>query len=574
MNKSDPKDRKKLPSKLTFENIKKPLIGSSIIVVVAIAGIFIGITLFEENQPKPTFYFGVGYNPYAPDPLKAGHAYDAVSIFIIQQIAEGLFAVELTNGGSRVVHNLAYDHDWSPDGLNLTCYLRPNIKFHDGSTFNATVVKWNMDRLHAIYSIYGLADYLWKFPDGEWIIDEVEVINEFTVKFVLNRPFVPIISLLSSHYAYMLRPNDTIEASVIEPISKLLCGTGPFIYDSFKENESVTLLPNAIYWNGPNTNIDKIVYRIFFPNDTLGYEALANKQISMIKRVNYNEHIEGLKSIPGIIVRKITSLASNTLDMNNHFINSTMRKAISFAFNYTNFINNIRNRSETRMKSPIPPLIQYSSDDFDVPYCNITRARQALLDVDWPGTEGLIADDNVSSGNPWETIANSYDPIATYNYSYIDGNGWQMIVLDPLQEDLKQIGVKVEAYPCSGGEFIGKLYGIWGYDRSHHLFLIGWNTDYNDPYSSLNPLYSNSSFDNTANVNDTQVQQMLEEAIIEMNDTKRENIYFALQKRLIEEIYPSLWLYFDVKYDAYVENLRGVPIPYYLTCSFKDIYFV
>ncbi len=32
----------------------------------------------------------------------------------------------------------------------ITMNLRPNVKFHDGSDWNATVAKWNIDRVYVI----------------------------------------------------------------------------------------------------------------------------------------------------------------------------------------------------------------------------------------------------------------------------------------------------------------------------------------------------------------------------------------------------------------------------------------
>lgn len=560
--------------KIRFER-KQIIVGSGIL-VLALAGIFTGVFLINIIQPieKKTFSYGVGYNPFAPDPVLAGFAYDGVSVHIINQITEGLFTTEFVGSSSRIAFNLAESADWSDDNLNFTCSLRHNVWFHDGSPFNAYAVKWNIDRLHRLYDAYGLGDYLFQFPDGEWIINNTIVLDDYTIRFVLERPFSPLPALLSSQFANILRPNATLENDFIDPISKKLCGTGPFKFDSFEENNSVTLLPNSKYWNGPNYVLDRIIFRIFYPNDTLGIEALKNEDISMIYNSYYNEHIESLKDVPGITVRKFTTPFSNVLDMNNKYINSTMRKAISYAFNYSHFINEVRNNGEERMRSPIPEIIRYSNyEDLDVPYCNISLARQTLIDANWNGTMGLLANNDISSDNPWKLKANSTFPLATYNYSYIWN--WDALVMlyEPLADYLSQIGVKVNANPCSYAEFYGRIRGIWGYERTFNLYITGWNPDYNEPSSVITPLYSNSSIDNSANVNDTQLQAMIEQSIEETNESKREQIFFNIQERIIEELYPSLWLYFDVKYDAYVSNLRNVPIPHYIKFSFKDIYF-
>ena len=48
-----------------------------------------------------------------------------------------------SNGG--ISPNLATKWEVAPDKKSITLTLRQGVKFHDGSDFNATVAKWNLD---------------------------------------------------------------------------------------------------------------------------------------------------------------------------------------------------------------------------------------------------------------------------------------------------------------------------------------------------------------------------------------------------------------------------------------------
>ncbi|MGD9064126.1 MAG: ABC transporter substrate-binding protein, partial [Desulfobacterales bacterium] len=61
-------------------------------------------------------------------------------------INEGLLLPDKNNQAAPA---LAVSWDVSPDVKTYTFKLRKGVKFHDGSDFNAAVVKWNVERVMA-----------------------------------------------------------------------------------------------------------------------------------------------------------------------------------------------------------------------------------------------------------------------------------------------------------------------------------------------------------------------------------------------------------------------------------------
>lgn len=567
-------EEKRSNKKLNFSQHKKTILGGGLVVAVAIAGIITGIILSDSELKRGggTVTMGFGDYPGTFDPILSWYNWEVEGVMIVGQMAEGLFDYAVSSEGSSIINNLATSYEWSNDDLNLTCTLREDVRFHDNTRFNAQAVKWNFDRFYYLFTFFG-GSYSWKLPNGNWIINKTEVISEYQVRFVLNEPFAPFLSLLASRFTYILSPTSTVADDFIGNNPNDVYGTGPFQYHSHEENMIVSLSANENYWGGW-PDIDEIIFRTY-SNSSVWWEAIKSKD-SSINRVSLSdEDVEELNNITGISVKEIVRTSNNLLIMNNERINVTMRKAISYAINYTHYLEEVRANNETRTRSPIPKPVLYSNwEDFNVPYCNISLARKTLKDAGWNGTAGLTANDDISPDNEWETIANSSFPIATYNYTYIPWIGYMATLAQPLTEYLQQIGIKVELKNVTYGQMIGQLYGRYGWPKRlnrFELFALGWNPDYNEPHIVIYPMFSNGGIENIAQVNDSLIQQWMEEAILETNDTLREQLYDDIQKRLIEELYPMAWLYQDKSYIVYLSKMNGLQLNNPFKFSLKNV---
>ncbi|MHA1986834.1 MAG: ABC transporter substrate-binding protein [Promethearchaeota archaeon] len=561
-----PKAKKK-GQKKKLKDLKKPLIGGGLIGAVAIAGIVSGILIWSslERPYGGTFIMGYSGGLDRIDPLLNADT------FIISQIAEPLFTemINQSSGYRENVPHLAKEGIWSSDGLNFTCILREGIEFHDHTQFNATAVKWNFDRLHRLL-INMSYPWMWYHSDWTLVLNRTEILGEYTVRFVLNKPFVPFRSLLTYPQAYIVSPASTPDDRFLDVFSEQIIGTGPYIYDSNEVYVNTTIIANNNYWDTPKPIMDKL---IFIPYNTIeGNERFFAKETHYA--VGNDSYFEEYSSDPTIVVDEFIGAEYDYLGMNNIRVNLTMRKAISYALNYSSILevrDLISHGSQIRCRSPLPLGTLYANwEDYDLPYYNVTRARQVLKELNWPGTENLTANNNITSGNEWEAIANSPSPLGIYNITYVIGWESIVIVLPPIiTENLKQIGVKVETFPLTWGEHWGNIF-----TGKTDLWWIGWMIDYNDPANTLNALFSVNSdgHSNFQQTNDTQVQQWMEEGVIETNPLIRRQLYYNIQKRLIEEVYPFAWLYSPVWYDVYRSNLRGWEV--WGAGSFKNLHFV
>ncbi|MFX1379630.1 MAG: ABC transporter substrate-binding protein [Promethearchaeota archaeon] len=554
-----PKKKRKIFQTLN----KKQKIGLGITSIIALAAVFSGVYFFFELQEKSEFIFkcGLADGPDSIDPLKNPvPTYE--NLIILDQIAEGLFAYDQNNTDTPIVPNLALNGNWSSDNLNFTCDLRRDVTFHDGTPFKATAVQWTFERIYRFIETMPY-DQIWAWESAylnserEPIINRTEIIDDYTVKFVLNQPYVPIRELLALWNSYILSPTSTPEDDFIDIRTGRLVGTGPFIFDScdvnyWGESSETHMHANPDYWGGV-PSINKLVFLDLGVSERM--ERMLSGELSYIWGNRDNNTLDDFKLNPEFTVVPIKMMSLWYFGMNNKIINLTMRKAISYAFNYNHYLKEVWGGHAERAKSPLAKQMQYSNwEDFNVPYYNITRARQILLNANWPGTDGLTANDNISTGNEWEILANSPSPLKTYNFSVC--NLFMELAANLAIEDLKQIGLKVNLTS------MGSL--VWEYKLNEGEFdivTLGWGVVSNDPVDVINPLYSSKldGIGNFWNFNDTQVQQWMEDALQEFNELTREQLYFDIQQRLVEELIPVVCLANPIRYDIWDSDVKGIP---------------
>src|SRR5271156_1424879 len=108
---------------------------------------------------------------------------------VTYQIFEGLVKEDLTRAdvpSPPPVPGLATSWDISPDGTVYTFKLRPGVKFHDGTAFDADAVKFNFERFwdESSPNFYKKAK-AFVIAYTKWI-KSVEVVDPMTVKVTLK----------------------------------------------------------------------------------------------------------------------------------------------------------------------------------------------------------------------------------------------------------------------------------------------------------------------------------------------------------------------------------------------------
>jgi len=220
--------------------------------------IFYEENLVSSDQGEEIFKLIFGTEA-GPDNLDPQNSWSPNSFNVINQVCEGLFTHNLTDPNLSIIPNLATSKgSWLVNDTDTwyTISLRPNVSFHDGTKFNATAVKFTYDRLaYLIDNSMSMAGYLYEYydPDADIsypIINETVAIDEYTVRFELNKPYGPFEALLCFPASYILSPTSTPQFALIDTLTGDLIGTGPFVYDHYLPDEEVLFHAFEDYWAG------------------------------------------------------------------------------------------------------------------------------------------------------------------------------------------------------------------------------------------------------------------------------------------------------------------------------------
>ncbi|MFX1267100.1 MAG: ABC transporter substrate-binding protein [Promethearchaeota archaeon] len=486
--------------------------------------------------------------------------WDYESWDVFDQVLEGLFAHDLSHPEMELIPRLAAEFGtWSPDGLTYTVTLRTGVTFHDGTPFNADAVQWNFDRLAYFMNVSGtlppdkqvtMIESLYRWDDWTPIIHHTEVVNPYTIRFVLNRPYAALEALLASSGTYIHSPFSTPEMDYIDTFSGSLVGTGPYIFD-FHIQDTVTKFHAFMdYWGGP-PNVKRLIFSII-EDDQSRNDALLSGEVDFILNPLPSMY-DAFETDPSITLYD----AGNTglmmyIGMNNRQINKTMRQAISYAINYSHIINEIMEGQGVRLKSPLPKGIPYANWSLNVALMNITRAREILLDA------GVVIGLDPLVDSDWTNLIDFGTPIASYNYSYNIGNWRREAILYLLQDNLRQIGIQVLDAGMTWQDYVWRLLDIYPYSRDMlQLFEFAWLPDFGDPSNYLDSNLLSESPSNFALVNDPYLQDLLAQGIVEVDPNMRRTIYNEIQRYLVEDLMPWAFTFSGRNFYAYNDEFTG-----------------
>lgn len=165
--------------------------------------------------------------------------------------------------------SLATAWEVNDTATEYTFFLRDDVEFTDGTPFNAEAVKANFDRIFAPETAST------QLAGVSGPITEVEVVDEFTVRFHYDEPFVTFLD--AARRAPMWSPTSFAEHTP-QTFDRVLTGIGPFTLDRWVSNDHIRMVRADSYngdWNsvaeisGP-VEIDSVTIRFIGEPAVLG----------------------------------------------------------------------------------------------------------------------------------------------------------------------------------------------------------------------------------------------------------------------------------------------------------------
>jgi len=165
--------------------------------------------------------------------------------------------------GASVEPDLAVSWE-NPDPLVWTFNLRKGVKFHNGEELTADDVKFSIDRQ---IDPETAAPYGSNFA----AIEQVEVVDPYTVKFILNQAYSPLPEALASGFGSMIMSKKWAEEQILDGKVEFASsegGTGPYELVEFIPGDHFTLRRFEDYWDTGRPKIDDVVWKIILDVDS------------------------------------------------------------------------------------------------------------------------------------------------------------------------------------------------------------------------------------------------------------------------------------------------------------------
>lgn len=335
----------------------------------------------ETVQPQSggELIYGLATSPDSLDPHTSGMA---VSTRVNNGIYEKLVYQTSDN---KIEPWLATSWEVSDDQKTFTFKLRDDVSFHDGSKFNAEVVKYNFDRIvnpeTKAASAYALIENY----------ESSEVIDDYTVRIHFSEPSTTFLNNLSQPKLAIVSKEAAEKYGLSLATNPV--GSGPYKFVNLDENNEIVLERFEDYsWQAPYANhegkayLDKLIYKII-PEEATRIGSAQSNQVNAVETIPPQD-IQAIKSSGNLkIYEAETAGMPYGLFINpendpwNHL---EARKALQETIDIEFIVNTLYLGTYKRAWSVLTPtILGYDKDLENKNTIDITHANSLLDEIGW-----------------------------------------------------------------------------------------------------------------------------------------------------------------------------------------------
>lgn len=448
---------------------------------------------------------------------------DTLSQTSLRLVYQGLFGFDKD---MKLIPLLAESYEANADATEFTIKLRKGIKFHDGTDFNAEAAKTNIDRL--------------RNPENKLsrrslvsMVKDVQVVDDSTIKLVLDKPFGAMIASLAHPGAMMISPAALEKYG--KDIDRNPVGTGPFKFKDWKA-DTLEVVKNDNYWKQGLPKVDGVTIRSV-PESGARFAMLQTGEVQYVPAFP-PELVQVAEKIPTLDVEKSPSIVEYWTNMNTMkkpFDDVRVRQALNYAVDKNAFCKIVFNGFCTPADSIIPEGLAFhvKAGNYDF---NLDKAKE------------LMKEAGLEQG--FETDLWAYS------------NTEQMRAAQFLQQQLAKINVKVNVVSLETGVAAQKIWSVAKpEDATVQLYYGGWSASTGDADWGIRPLLYGQSFPpamfNVSYYKDPKLDAAIEAGIATADPAKRAEAYAEAQKIAWEG---APWIFLGVVQNlgAKSKNLSGI----------------
>lgn len=495
-----------------------------------------GANVSDKPVKGGQIVFGMTGSPVTFNPILQT---DTPSGQINSRVYSGLVRA---NDKMELVGDLAEKWEFSDDGLVWTFTLKKDVLWHDGTKFTAQDVKFTYDAIqHPDYPGVRKTDFK---P-----ITKTEVVNDYTVKLHLDKPYAPLLSKL----VMGIIPKHIWETTPIgkmkeNPANMDPIGTGPYKFVEWQKDQYIMLEANDKYF-GDGPYIQKVIWKFYGDNQVM-LAALEKGDIDYMGAIP-----------PDDVERVKTALADRyefkQIPQNGYTYiglkqtdailkDKLVRQALMYATNREQIVADVLKGFGDVMNSNIPKVSwAYAGDQLNQYKFDQAKAKSLLDEAGWKlGADGVREKDGQKMNVKLLTST---------------GNKILEAALLITQQNWKDLGINAEVEYIEWSVLCAQYLDV----AKFQAYALGWGLGI-DPDFYLY-FHSAAAVDdkgqlvgfNDVEFKNARLDELLEQGRTEMDQAKRKAIYIEAQKIVNEEL-PYVFLYANNSPAAMSKKVQGV----------------
>ena len=370
----------------------------------------------------------------------------------------------------KVVPCLAESWEFSEDGADLTFHLKKDVKYHDGTAFNAQAVKAVFDFARPNPNFGGIKAVA--------NLESVEVIDEDTVTFHYPAPYFAYLTDFCYPEVMTLVSPAVLEEGNYQTM-KGVVGTGAYLYQEIVDGQYVRFVKNPDYW-GEAPYYDEVVVK-YIPESSSRLQALKNGEVDMIYGnvlLSWDDYEQAL-TLPGVegLISEADSETRNlVLNASGKMLSDLkVREAVAYAVNKQAISEGLTYGHESVAEGLFPAGIPYTEAELStVRGFDQEKARMLLDEAGWKLNE--------ASG-----IREKDGAALTLTFTYDSGEVMNKPLATLIKSQLAEVGIKVDTV---GQE----MYTWWTEGVAGNYDITIWNTEqpYTSPHNFFTPMLRSS----------------------------------------------------------------------------------
>ena len=263
----------------------------------------------------------------------------------------------------------------SVDDVTVDIVLRSGMTFHDGMPVTVEDIKFTFD-------YYIEKDFAYFRPFYR-VIEKTEIIDDSTVRFILQEPYAPFTTVTLSQIPILPKHIwEHIEnPAELTPGEIPTVGSGPFVFDRYERGEYKRILTFWDHFAADDVTIDGMDYIIYADSEGV-LTGLTTQEIDLTAQRIDPGHIPVAEGLPHVSLVTVPNFAYHFFIMNTRrppFDDVNVRRALSHAVDKATFIDVLMEGFGEPGASIIAPINAFwHNPEIEKFEFDLAKARQLL----------------------------------------------------------------------------------------------------------------------------------------------------------------------------------------------------